>query len=245
MADHLHLEDVSDLKRAAGKCSLRCVRELVPLVIKLRGSHLPGDQESAIEHVTRSELMFKSEPGHEILSLQGKYKPWKDSMLTHWTRLQKPAVRVRPSSSAAVQPCTPDEYLSRGRKMLPVILASLIDMDNDPQQAWSDNCGRGGVGRFLGWLPLCGRLGLIAGLQHVQPSQRKGKKILKLGVNRACYVLLPNGEEPVHQELAKFAQAGDIFRAACPKPLRTASQWCAAHHSVVEDHHDSKRNITI
>lgn len=234
------MDDISDLKRTASKCSLRRVRELVSILMKLRGGHLPGDQESAIEHVAKSELMFNSEPGHELLSLQGKYKPWKDSMLKHWTQLAN-----KSSSSAAVQQCREKDYASRGRCMFPVILASIIDMDNDPQQAWSDNCGRGGVGRILGWLPLCGRLGLITGLQQVKPHQRKGKRILKLGVNSAEYLLLPNGEEPVHQELAKFAQAGDIFRAACPKPLRTASQWCTAHDFVIKDHYDSTRNVTI
>jgi hypothetical protein len=51
---------------------------------------VPGDLESAIAHRSKSAAMFKAEPALEVLSVQGKYGPWKDKLLAAWLRSGRP-----------------------------------------------------------------------------------------------------------------------------------------------------------
>ena len=205
MARFLGIDDAEELK-CQQKATLLHVRQLLPQVYALRDGHLPGDVEATIEHATVSKPMFQAEPGTEILSLLGKYKPWKDALFSSW----KADHRGRRGCAAVWQ----FDHAARAQAMLPVLVAALHCMDGDPQQVWSDNCGRK-VGRILGWLPMCSRLKLLKHDKDCTESQRRGKALLHLGAHGLPYRLLPHGEGLVLVELAKIAKAGDIFTSAC------------------------------
>ena len=49
----------------------------------------PGDLEATVEHAHKSRRMFQEMPALELVSILGKYKPWKDSPLTSYRRVQR------------------------------------------------------------------------------------------------------------------------------------------------------------
>ena len=49
----------------------------------------PGDLEATVEHAHKSRRMFREMPALELVSILGKYKPWKDSLLTSYHHVRK------------------------------------------------------------------------------------------------------------------------------------------------------------
>ena len=53
----------------------------------------PGDLEATVEHAHKSRRMFREMPALELVSILGKYKPWKDSLLTSYHHVRKQGLR--------------------------------------------------------------------------------------------------------------------------------------------------------
>ena len=49
----------------------------------------PGDLEATAEHAHKSCRMFQEMPALELVSILGKYKPWKDGLLTAYHHVQR------------------------------------------------------------------------------------------------------------------------------------------------------------
>ena len=47
----------------------------------------PGDLEATVMHVYKSRHMFKKMPAAEVVSILGKYGPWKDALLAAYHRI--------------------------------------------------------------------------------------------------------------------------------------------------------------
>ena len=224
-AEHLQVADVDNLKKA--KVSLKSVLQYLPIVAQHYRDRLPGDLEVGAQHQKLSAGMYKWEPGLELISVQGKYGPFRNKLLKAWLQHTTVASRraIQHFSHPAIQPSHSKRAagkalmspLDRGRRMFPIVKAALEKMDYDTEGVWSDNCGRG-VGRVLGWLPLMSRLSMIA---H---GRKPGKQLLHLGASSLEYHMLPAGEAAAHKKLALMAEAGDELRKSLAQLPDTAEK---------------------
>lgn len=168
---------------------------------------VPGDLESAIAHRSWSAAMFKAEPAFEVLSVLGKYGPWKDKLLAAWLRSGRPRKGELP--------------LERRAAIISGVLRSACqDMSGEHLADWVQNCGRS-VTHHSGFLPMLVRLRLI------RPSLR-GE--LVLGVNGARYAF--NGKESsvqVSESLGCLAGACDDLQDILAEPPRTGAQWLSMY----------------
>ena len=123
----------------------------------------PGDIESAIAEQSLSRDMFVAEPALELLSLLGKYGPWRRNLHMAWRKLQLQsqsqwgkAVDRRISRQAIAQ--QPQEALvgsrSRAQLLLPVLLEAIKLCHECPMAEWTSNCGAG-VSHVLGFCHCC------------------------------------------------------------------------------------------
>ena len=203
------------------KVSVATMKQRFEHCVHQRGRHLPGDLESAVRHQAMSSRMFSAEPGLEVLSIQGKYEPWRAALLKEWSSRQR---------RRAVEKASPAQ---RATSVLPVLEAAAFQMDNDPQGPWVINCGRG-VSKVLGWLPLLSRLGAVKHLESVPASKRKGLRVLTLGALKGQYVWLPDGADCVLAALSLICQAGDILQEQLLIPPGTCQDWLAAFKGAEE-----------
>lgn len=226
---HLELADVSELKKLR-KISLLALRRRFSACCQLRGGFLPADLASAVQHETQSAAMYAAESCLWVLSIQGKYEPWRKALLEHWSQISvaKRWTALTPSKVGPPRMLTAQQaqsqHQSRAEKVFGVLEAAAFQMHLDPQQAWSVNCGRS-VGKVLGWLPLLSRIGAIRHKEKVSRHKRRGLKTLALGVNSMLYVWLPDGLPVVLGNLALLCQAGDLLQWHLRHPLRTCQQW--------------------
>ena len=215
-AQHLGT-DIKSLQR--DKVSLKSVLEYLPHVAAHYSKRLPGDLEAGIRHQKLSSVMYRWEPGLELISIQGKYDSFRTKLLKAWHHQVPKACRGRGPPAYL-------SYLDRGKRMFPILEAAVQDMHVDQEGVWSENCGRG-VGRVLGWLPLLSRLNA---LKHGKPGPKGSHKgALHLGANSEVYTWLPEGAAAVHAKLALMAEAGDALQASLASLPATADKWVASY----------------
>ena len=222
VCNHLGLDELQEIKKSKA-VSVLALRKRFLHAVRLRGDHLPGDLEIAVEHQARAKCMFQAESALEVLSVQGKYGPWKDALLEHWQKSQtgrRRRISLEGGFSESVQ--------LRAARVLPVLTAAAFQMDGDPQEAWVANCGRQ-VSKVLGWLALLSRLGAI---KHLRGTEGRGKKCLLLGAAQQQYVWMPDGQAPVLDALAKICRAGDVLQASLQTAPRTCTVWLEALRQV-------------
>ena len=115
----------------------------------MRDGKLPADLLSAIQHQKTSHAMYTSEPGLEMISLQGKYDPFRTALFGAW---QSSCSAVKKKGAASLE--------QRAEVMLNILEKTLDQLSEVPMQEWHDNCGRN-VSHVLGWLPLLARLDVL------------------------------------------------------------------------------------
>jgi len=222
VSQHLKYDSLEDVKKEV-KVSVLALKGRFPCCVAIRGDHLPGDLEAAIRHQTTSAKMFADEAGLELISVQGKYEPWKAALLQAWrnqvVQTQRPGRK---------------DYAARAARILPALTEASFLMHADPQQEWAANCGRG-VSKVLGWLPLLSRLGAIKHSCDVAATTGRRSKRLRLGALQGEYVWMPEGPEVVLSALAKLCQAADILQAGLAKPPTTSHQWLQSYTQTYEE----------
>lgn len=229
------VEDIQKGESCKKLPSLLRVRHMTPLVRKLRAGRMPGDMEASIRHTSISANMFKHEPGTEMLSILGKYEPWKDALWEGWRQLQgKTKARATTEGFAAVQQCrrAAVPVAERAEMLFTLLEFATLKMDGIPQTEWNLNCGRK-VCRVLGWLPLLSDLGAVKHWPGGQPP--KGKRVLQLGTDLKEYQWLPKGRAPVVKMLERYAMGGDCLADVMTEPPRTCALWLEKFTVLRED----------
>lgn len=226
----LNLDDIKDLKAGNGANKPSCLKARLPMCVAQRSGHLPGDLENAVFHQTASRLMFEAEPGLEVLSVQGKYGPWRDALLQAWQSSN--GSRQAVSRSCRAVKLSKLSSHQRALNILPIIQKAALQMHNSDQEAWIRNCGRN-VSKVLGWLPLLDRIGAIKHRDLVPKVHRAGLKQLTFGALQGDYLWLPNGTAPVLAAVALLCEAGDILRKVLHPPPRTCSGWLQKYKDAV------------
>ena len=186
---------------------------------------VPGDLESAIAHRSKSAAMFKAEPALEVLSVQGKYGPWKDKLLAAWLRSGRPRAGKLPLEQRA-------GIISR------VLRSACQDMSGEDLADWVQNCGRS-VTHHSGFLSMLVRLRVV----HLSP-----RGALALGVNGARYAF--TGKESsvqVSESLACLAGACDDLQDILAEPPQTGAQWLSMYDkycAVLTRHRVARMGLT-
>jgi hypothetical protein len=205
------------------------------------------DLNSAVVSQLLHRNMFKEDPLLELLSLMGKYGPWRDALYSAW----KENVRLQGSRS------TPESRSQRALKLIHLALETLNNSrvqesgGSNSLKVWIDNCGRG-VQHVLGFLPLLGttHLGILrhatkkdaeaskksssqTAHPKVKPTKESSAKLLHLGCADGTYVCLPavQQQRSLH-ELGKLAQAADAISAILAHPPRTCKEWLGAFQTT-------------
>ena len=87
---------VSHLRKKKERCvahlaELRRRQAVIVRVYRLLNAQtleVPGDLEATVEHAHKSRRMFQEMPALELVSILGKYAPWKDGLLTAYHHVQ-------------------------------------------------------------------------------------------------------------------------------------------------------------
>lgn len=138
---------------------------------------VPGDLLSAIAMQKKHAAEFQREPALELLAIQGKYGPWKDSLLSAW----------RAARSINV---------SRPQRILDVLTSACHSISKQDYHVWVDNCGRH-VTHHSGFLAMLLRLGVLAkpgstasgppASRRLMSRSPRTRGSLPLGVNGVVY----------------------------------------------------------
>ena len=87
---------VSHLRKKKERCvahvaELRRRQAVIVRVYRLLNAQtleVPGDLEATVKHAHKSRRMFQEMPALELVSILGKYAPWKDGLLTAYNHVQ-------------------------------------------------------------------------------------------------------------------------------------------------------------
>jgi hypothetical protein len=210
---------VSDLR----KCSVEAVPakallEKYKALMPLYDHRHPGDIESAIAEQAMSRDMFRSEPALELLSLLGKYGPWRRNLHVAWRSLQGHQ-RTRGQAEEVRKTRLPLLPLETRVAALPVVIFEAVKLCNmQPMSEWTLNCGTG-VSHVLGFLPMLHGLKLI---EHAPTKPHKN--CFRLGSHGTWYRWL-GAHAASLDSLSKTVMAADALAKALDCPPTTCAEW--------------------
>lgn len=181
---------------------------------------LQGDLASAAEAEVSHQVMFTAEPGLWLVSLQGKYWPWKLALAESWAACQKPP---------AVQE-VPEPEPSRADKFWRVLHRAVQLMDGRPYHQWHNHCGRG-VAFHSGFLKLVQDLGLVV-ISPPAGAQPKAWEPVQLSCTagrqhhlRAASTSSASCPPEVQSQVEKYLAAADLLNIALSSPPRTCQEY--------------------
>ena len=215
--------------------ALRRFRVLCPLASKL----FPGDLESAMEERRLALDMFQAEPALEMLSVWGKYRPWRRALHAAWKQLQRPGAKSGARCPATVE--------ARAAFCHEVLHAATRAVSGDTMEVWVQNCGRN-VNHHSGYLPM---LSYLLCLQHCKEEEgprgrgsgrskasshsrdrSRGPEVFYLGKLLTPYQWRVDAREEALRKIELVVQASDIFASALQSPPRTCKQWVESFKQV-------------
>jgi len=164
------------------------------------GVFIPPDLEAAVQHQTVSKAMYNAEAAYEILSVQGKYGPWKHALFKAWTANGRPSSRGLPPQA-------------RADNVVAVLRSACEFMHGHNLTAWVQHCGRG-VTHHSGFVPM---------LLRMQVIRRAASGPLHLGLSK--YAFTCRRSVQVSRCLQGLLLACDKLRGVLASPPRTCQQW--------------------
>ena len=178
---------------------------------------LMSDLEAAIDHIKHSARMYKAFPATEGISIQLKYRPWKDALLAAWVAEGRPEATTMFLSLE-------NRTLQQDARVLRSVLARAVRSINEKpvSQAWSSNCSRA-VGRHSSPQMVLRHLGLLEPEGPLCFGQNDDTVPHSLGSWRLTTA--PEEVRGCTRKLAKFMIGWSGILAAIPQAPRTCSQW--------------------
>lgn len=236
--------EVGDLVKKA-VATLHTVVEAVGPLSRIRSGQLPGDLQCAVEHMETSKSMFASEPALELVSVLGKYGPFKDLLFKLWQRRQRSRVPAHQQSSSPAARRQRSRVLAdqqssspaaRAKELLKLLKEAALSAQHLDEKVWNLNCGRK-VAKVLGWLPLLSTH--IRCVRHITEAQalrheKAGTTVFRLGMHGNPYVWATEDESACIDRLSRLVLAADALAGVLTEPPRTASQWLNQYDEVVE-----------
>ena len=199
------------------------------------GKELPGDLEDLLKHAKQRAKDFAAEPTIELLVAQGKYGPFRSSLLrmtkksrssspsgprskVHRPKADSPKVQ-KMLRSKVMQPYSAD-VANRAVAIFNILCDTLEDLDGTDFSEWTNNCGRN-VSYHSGFVPLCRRL-------HVLKSKSFRSGGLRLSSAKWQYKLRDISTSALTR-VCRIIQLADALHAQVENTkLRTCTDWCSA-----------------
>lgn len=177
-------------------------------------SILPGDLEDLVGRFAASKVVFHGCFGALLLEAMMKYKPARD--------LFRFAFAAQGQGGSV-------------ERIYEALLAVARGMDGRRLPIWQQNCGRC---RQSGWLPLLGRLGVVAAATpqpspepsqqpSQEPSQESSQETVRLGELQRTYCLKPLTSE-LRTTLESIVVAGTSAQVILDNPPCTCTEWVEA-----------------
>jgi hypothetical protein len=208
------------------------LREIFVVMERLLEKELPGDIEQSILSETEHRQMFDSEPALWLLSLHGKYGPWKRCLFQAW---QAGGAGVAGGVRRAGGAGEAGDIPQRAACILQVLHRAVLLMaavSREERQAWTTHCGRN-VAHHSGYLALLQDLKVVSQKQHWPAAQKIDLSASQLPQLRKPYFLVPldvaggaggagGAGEGTLELLARYVQVADLFHSG----LQTAPTTC-------------------
>ena len=175
-----------------------------------------------MHHKKQSGCMYAAFPATEGISIQLKYRPWKDALLQAWVMEGRPkATPMSTKASPASTTVQQDAIVLRS-----LLVRALHSISEElVSQAWSVNCSRS-VGRHSS-------PGMV--LRHLGLLEPGGPLCFEEVDDAGTWRLLMRPQEvrACHTKLAQFMCGWASIMAAIPEAPRTCVQWQQAHSTGI------------
>lgn len=207
-------------KSVASKKLIKRISFMRKVYMPARGGkvRLFADLCSAEKHAVKSRPMFEAEPIYEMMCIQLKYGPWRDSLLSAWIKLG------RPSPACLVVKSLRDDVLHERACNLHIVLVQAVrNMAKADTAAWSSNCSRI-VGRHSAPERVLQHLGVL-----VEPSDSTEKDIV------GTLALSKDEVQRSVQKLMKMIWGWTCIIKVISKAPRTCRQWGQIQDSMLKE----------
>ena len=154
---------------------------------------LPADLASACQQRRQASSLFDEEPALELLSVQGKYGPWKTALLMAWCQTSRRRTSRQKTSRCGVS--------SRAALLLRALSQACRLMANVDYKDWVNHWGRG-VTHHSGFIPMLLRL------QVIRKSAARDRGSLCLGLGSSSYRLASRAQST---RLGAWVAASDVI----------------------------------
>ena len=179
-----------------------------------------SDVEAAIHHIEQAEGMYAAFPATQGVSIQLKYRPWKDALLDAWITEGRPKATLVLSAelSAGNKALQQDACVLRS-----LLVRALHSINEKPvSEAWSCNCSRA-VGRHSSPGMVLKHLGLLEPEGPLCFEQ--ADDIVNRSVGTWRLKTRPEEVRACTRKFAEFMIGWATILAAIPKAPRTCLQW--------------------
>lgn len=218
-------------------------KELVKRISFMRKVYMPvrgqvrlfADLRSAAKHASsrESQAMFAAEPTLEMMCIQLKYDPWRNSLLSAWKKVGRRSVACRDVKSLR------DDGLHERACHLHAVLVHVVrNMDKAHLAAWSSNCSRI-VGRHSSPERVLQHLGILA-----EPASPSVQRSASTEQDIVCALKLGSDEvEASVQKLMKVIWGWTCICKKISRAPRTCQEWMQIQSSMMDELHNLKVHI--
>ena len=183
---------------------------------------LMSDLEAAIFHKKQSACLYEAVPATEGISIQLKYRPWKDALMQAWVIEGRPKATPVVSTEASPASTTVQHNAILLRSLLVRAIHSISE--KPVSEAWSVNCSRS-VGRHSS-------PGMV--LRHQGRWEPGGPFCFEEVDNAGTWMLLTRPQEvrACNTKLAEFTCGWASIMAAVPKAQRTCAMATGSNAGI-------------
>ena len=239
-------EDAAKMAANMAKCSMKDLikeqrydsKELAARIRILtqiydNGKAIPGDLEHAIAHTVKaSKDLFTHEPAAELMSIWGKYGPWKDALVKEFKKGH--GGRDSKHLLSAKKQALKKSVQERAGWLFGLVAGAVESMNHMDLEAWTTNVGRN-VQHHQGFVPTLLRSGIIGKAEPVKRTSKR--KVLNLNGSPDNFEVLRDAESKVKSmaaltEIIHLADAMAEVRKATPAPT-TCATWMARINALL------------
>ena len=229
------LGDSSPLKKISAKELIKRISFMRKVYMPLNGIvKLFADLSSAEKHASsrKSQAMFTAEPTYEMICIQLKYDPWRDSLVSAWYMLGRPS-----AACLHVESLDDDGLHERARQLHAVLVQTVRNMADADTAAWSSNCSRF-VGRHSAPEMVLHHLGILVEgpCRSVQCSDSMTQDIVSA---------LKLSRDEVEASIQKLMKVIWGWMRVCKvvRAPRTCTEWSEIQRSMLQALHEMKIDV--
>lgn len=207
-------------KKIPAKMLIKRISFMRKVYMPVRGGKVRifADVCSAEKHSVKSRAMFAAEPTYEMMCIQLKYDPWRDSLLSAWIKLGRPS-----TASRVLKSLGDDSLHERACNLHSVLVQTVRNMAKADTAAWSSNCSRI-VGRHSAPERVLQHLGVLVEPSHSTEQDSVSTLALSRDAVKASV-----------QKLMKVIWGWTCITKAISRAPRTCREWGEIQDSMMRE----------